>query len=360
MKKNKTLAVKLGPRSYSIIIGKGNLSEAGEEIKKLSLGSKGLIVTNPTVKLLYAKALLRSLKKAGFEIYLKTVPDGEEYKSFHQLKKIYDVLMRRHFERNSFIIALGGGVIGDLAGFAAATYARGIPFIQIPTTLLAQVDSSVGGKVAVNHPSGKNMIGAFYQPRLVLIDLTLLATLARGELKNGLAEVVKYGVIWDSRLFHFLEQHIQKIMHYDFSCLEHLVFRSCQIKAMVVSRDEKEHKLRTILNFGHTMGHALESLEGYKKLSHGEAISIGMIFAGRLAQQMKIFSRKEAERLVRLLGRIGLPTRLKIKKIDEVLPYLLSDKKVKRGKIRFVLPRKVGRVSVRAVSPAALQKAIKK
>jgi len=360
MEKIKSLTVKLGSRSYPIIIGRGNLSDIGKAIKKLNLGVKGLLVTNPKVKLLYAKPVLQSLKKAGFEIYFKTVPDGEKYKSFHQLKKIYDVLINHHFERNSFIVTLGGGVIGDLAGFAAASYARGIPYIQVPTSLLAQVDSSVGGKVAINHPLGKNMIGAFYQPKLVLIDLELLTTLPFKQLQNGLAEVVKYGVIWDSRLFKFLEKHTRKILHYDLASLEYLVYRSCQIKAQVVSSDEREKHLRTILNFGHTLGHALESLEGYRKLSHGQAISIGMVFAANLTQKMKQFSRKDYERLVNLLKRIGLPTELKVKKANNILPYLFTDKKVKRGKIRFVLPQKIGKVFVRPVASQVIRKAIQK
>jgi len=360
MKKNKSLTVKLGSRTYPINIGRGNLSKTAEFVKRMHLGPKGLIVTNPRLKFLYGRKLLQSFKKAGFEIYLKTVPDGEEYKSFQQLKKIYDVLLKHHFERNSFIVTLGGGVIGDLAGFAAASYARGIPYVQIPTTLLAQVDSSVGGKVAINHSLGKNMIGAFYQPKLVLIDLELLNTLPRKQMQVGLAEVVKYGVIWDSRFFRFLERHIRKALHYDLDCLEHLVFRSCQIKALVVSRDEREKKLRAILNFGHTLGHALESLGNYKKLSHGEAISIGMVFAGKLAQKMKLFPRKDQERLVNILRRIGLPTELKIKEPNKLLPYIFSDKKVKKGKINFVLPRKIGKVFIQIIPQKIIENAIKK
>ncbi len=360
MERKKTLTVKLGSRSYPIIISRGILSQLGQEIKKINPGLKGLIVTNPKVKLLYGAEVLKNLKKAGFEIYLKSIPDGEEYKSFQQLRRIYDFLLKHRFERNSFIVALGGGVIGDLAGFAAATYARGIPYIQVPTTLLAQVDSSVGGKVAVNHPSGKNMIGAFYQPKLVFIDLNLLMTLPLNQLQNGLAEVIKYGVIWDSRLFDFLEQHIRKILNYDLEALQYLVFRSCQIKAQVVSRDEREKELRTILNFGHTLGHALESLGGYKHFSHGEAISVGMVFAGRLALKMKEFSATDLERLIHLLKRAGLPTQPGIKTIEKAIPYLLADKKVKNGEIRFVLPRKIGRVFVRPVSINTLRKTILK
>ena len=360
MKKSKKLTVKLGKRSYPIIIGKGLLSESGKMIKGFKLGKKVLIVTNPRIKLLYAKSLLSSLKEASFEVFLKVIPDGEQYKSFSQAKKIYDVLLKHHFERNSFIIALGGGVIGDLAGFAAATYARGIPFIQIPTTLLAQVDSSVGGKVAVNHPSGKNMIGAFYQPKAVIIDLEMLSSLPRKQLKVGLAEVVKYGVIWDSRFFHYLEEHTRKILNYDYECLKHIIFRSCQIKAVVVSRDEKEANLRAILNFGHTLGHALESLKGYRSITHGEAISIGMVFASRLARQMKLFSGTDLDRLLNLLKRIGLPTQLKTKKAKKLMPFLLSDKKVREGKVRFVLPRRIGKVFIKALSPEVIQKAIEK
>ncbi len=278
-----TVKVNLGDRSYDIELGAG-LDQAGAHLKELGLGQKMALVTNPTIKKLYGRRIVDSLKAAGFLVMSVEVPDGEQYKNLDWANAIYTALLTNGFDRKSALVAFGGGVIGDLTGFAAATFMRGVPFVQVPTTLLAMVDSSVGGKTGVNHPMGKNMIGAFYQPKKVLMDLGVLKTLPREEFLSGMAEVIKYGVILDAGFFDYLERNRDRILSLEPDALTHIIKRSCEIKAEVVSKDEREGGLRAILNFGHTVGHAVETAEHYT-MRHGEAVAIGMVYASRLAHK---------------------------------------------------------------------------
>ncbi|MEK6546315.1 MAG: 3-dehydroquinate synthase, partial [Nitrospinota bacterium] len=267
--------VGLKERSYSIYIDRGLLTEAGKRLSNIIAGKKIAIITNPTVNKIYGSILKNSFKGADIKIHLTEIPDGEKYKTLETAVKIYDWLTDIKIERQSSLIALGGGVIGDITGFVAATYLRGVPYIQIPTTLLAQVDSSIGGKTAVNHPKGKNLIGAFYQPRVVFIDIDTLKTLPKEEILCGVAEIIKYGIIRDGDFFEYLEGNIKKLINLEEKALIYSIKKACEIKADIVSRDERETGLRATLNFGHTIGHAIESLTDYKKYRHGEAIAIG-------------------------------------------------------------------------------------
>ena len=338
--------VSLGARSYGIKIGAGVLSRLGTECARLRLGKRCAIISDSNVAPRYAKATREALAKAGFESFLIVVPAGETAKSMKSVESCYDQLAGRRLERKSFIVALGGGVVGDLAGFVAATYLRGIPFVQVPTTLLAQVDSSVGGKVGVNLIAGKNLVGAFYQPRLVLCDLDAMATLPGREYRAGLAEVIKYGIIYDAKLFERLERDLPKLLARDPKTLASMVARCCEIKAEVVRQDETESGLRAILNFGHTIGHALEAISHYGKYLHGEAISIGQVAEARLSVQALKLPVSEAERIMELFRRADLPTQVKLDAAQRrnLLAAMQLDKKVSAGEIKFVLARKIGRV----------------
>ena len=338
--------VELEQRSYDIFIGHNSLTGLAEHMKTLPVGRKGAIITNPALNRLYGESLSRSLSGAGYRITTIELPAGERYKTLKSVSRIYDALIAEKFERGSFIIALGGGVIGDIAGFAAATYLRGIPYIQVPTSLLAQVDSSVGGKTGVDHPLGKNLIGAFYQPLLVWIDVGVLKTLPRRELIAGMAEVIKYGVIADEQFFKFIEGHYKDILSLDKDTLTHTVARSCEIKAMIVSADEREKGLRAILNFGHTIGHAVETITGYRKYRHGEAVAMGMVFAAKLAFNMGLCEDKAATDIERLCRRTGLKTKLPEVDLSVLTDILSRDKKVADGKVRFVLPVRIGEVKI--------------
>ncbi len=343
-----TVNVSLGERSYDIEIGMA-LDQAGPRIKGLGLGRKLAMVVNPTVKELYGKRLVESLKAQGFLVMSIVIPDGEQYKNLDWANAIYTALLTNAFDRTSAIVALGGGVIGDLAGFAAATYMRGIPFIQVPTTLLAMVDSSVGGKTGVNHAMGKNMIGAFHQPRKVLMDLDALRTLPKAEFLSGMAEVIKYGVIRDSAFFDYLDVNRDRILRLETEVLAHIVRRSCELKAEVVGRDERESGLRAILNFGHTVGHAIEKAENYT-MRHGEAVAIGMVYASRLAHRTKICDASVPDRVEKLIASYGLPTDLRALSrkptVLELMDTLQIDKKAEAGKVKFVLPTKIGEVVI--------------
>ena len=343
-----TVDVSLGERSYAIEIGAG-LESAGERIQGLGLGRKLALVTNPTVKELYAQRVSESLKAAGFQVMSIIVPDGEQHKTLDWANSIYTALLINSFDRKSPLVALGGGVIGDLTGFAAATFMRGVPFVQIPTTLLAMVDSSVGGKTGVNHPMGKNMIGAFYQPKKVLMDLSVLKSLPREELLSGMAEVIKYGIIRDPALFDYLEANREKILSLDNDALGFVVRRSCEIKADVVMQDEREAGLRAILNFGHTVGHAIETAENYT-LRHGYAVAIGMVYAARLAHRMGLCDALVPERVERIVSSYGLPTGLSTlgrrPSATELMDTMQVDKKAEGGKVKFVLPKRIGDVAV--------------
>ncbi len=351
------VTVPLGERSYPIFIGRGELKSVGERMKRVGLVGKAAVVTNPVVGGLYGEALLESLKAAGFEPVMIEIPDGEEHKTINVASTIYDDLVANRFERGSPVVALGGGVVGDIAGFVAATFLRGLPYVQVPTTLLAQVDSSVGGKTAVNHPEGKNLIGAFYQPKMVVIDLELLESLDKREIRTGMAEVIKYGVIRDETFFSFLEEHCEEVMALGDGIL-HAVRRSCEIKADVVSADEREGGLRAILNFGHTLGHAIEAVSGYGEYRHGEAVAMGMVFAAELAMNMGLCGEKTCERIKALLLRAGLPVALPPISMDTLLKSMELDKKVLNKRIRFVLVEDIGRVVVRELEKGALEELV--
>lgn len=318
----------------------------GEECRRLKLGARCAVITDAKVGPLYAKAALANLKRAGFEPVLITVPSGETAKSLANVQRCYDQLAANRLERKSFIVALGGGVVGDLAGFVAATYLRGIPFVQVPTTLLAQVDSSVGGKTGVNLKAGKNLVGAFYQPRLVLCDLDTLKTLPPREFRAGLAEVIKYGIIYDAPLFKRLERDLPALLRKQPSVLEPVIARCCGIKADVVGQDETESGLRAILNFGHTIGHALEAISAYGKYLHGEAISIGQVAAAKLSCAMTNLPADHANRITDLFIRAGLPTSVNLTAAQRkgLFAAMRLDKKVSAGEVKFVLTKRIGQV----------------
>jgi len=351
-----TVKVSLGVRSYTIAIGSQLLARLGQECRRLQLGSRCALVTDDHVAPHYAETALGALREAGFEPVQVTVPAGETSKSLDTVAACYDRLADHCLERKSFVVAVGGGVVGDLAGFVAATYLRGMDFVQVPTTLLAQVDSSVGGKVGVNLKAGKNLVGAFWQPRLVWCDLDTLETLPPREFRAGLAEVIKYGVIYDAELFERLENALPRVLARDPDVLSTVVARCCQIKAAVVAADETESGLRAILNFGHTIGHALEAISGYGKYLHGEAIAIGQVLAAELSSRLLAFPTRDVQRLTRLLDQAGLPTRLELTASQRarLLEAMRHDKKVSGGEIRFVLAHKIGQVSLGQPVPPEL------
>ncbi|MBI5234716.1 MAG: 3-dehydroquinate synthase [Deltaproteobacteria bacterium] len=339
------ITVQLEDRSYPIVIENGLLDAVGARCASLGFVGQAVVVTNPVVSALCAKRVMASLKRTGFAPFIITLPDGERYKTLKTVSSVYDALVKRRVERRTPIIALGGGVIGDMAGFVAATYLRGVPYIQVPTTLLSQVDSSVGGKTGVNHPNGKNLIGAFYQPRAVFIDPETLDTLSEREFKAGLAEVIKYGVISDERFFNFLEKNAKTLAQRGLPLVK-AIKRSCEIKAAVVASDERESGLRAILNFGHTFGHAIEATAGYGRIKHGEAVSIGMLLAARFSFKRGLCGAEAPERLEKLLLALGMKTHIPRLPVPALMRAMTLDKKVSAGRLRFVLTRGIGRVEV--------------
>jgi len=340
-----TVEVQLGARSYPIHIGEG-LIDRGELILRHLDQKRVTIVTNDVVGPLYLERLQRTLQAVGVSCVAITLPDGEANKNWDSVSRILDTMLRERCERKTTVIALGGGVIGDVTGFAAAIYLRGIPFIQIPTTLLAQVDSSVGGKTGINHPLGKNMIGAFYQPRLVLADTAVLRTLPPRELSAGIAEVIKHGLILDAAFFEWLERDMEKLLVGDTHALTHVVRRSCEIKSEVVAGDERETAARALLNLGHTFGHAIEAGLSYGTWLHGEAVSAGMVLAARLSQRMGLLEERDVARTVRLLERANLPVRHPALGAERYLDLMRLDKKVESGKLRLVLLERIGKAFV--------------
>lgn len=343
----RTMGVDLGNRSYPIHIGSNLLEQLDRVLAPLALGNKVLLITDTNVGPLYGKKVEESLIRAGCSVRTVQVPAGENTKTLLQAGSLFDAAFDHGLDRSGPVIALGGGVVGDLAGFVAATYMRGVPFIQVPTTLLAQVDSSVGGKVAVNHPRGKNIIGAFYQPKLVLIDVETLQTLHDRELKAGLAEVIKYGVIWDAGFFAWLEENISRLLKREPDALAYVVETCCKVKAAVVEQDETEQGCRAILNYGHTIGHAVEQLSGYGTYLHGEAVAIGMVVAARMAVNQGIFTHSEYLRIKELIEAAQLPAEMPGNlQSDEVLASIYHDKKVTGGKLVFVLPTQIGHVEI--------------
>ena len=350
----RTIQVELGERSYPVIIKNSIINECGSHLKEMGFSGRAAVVTNPLVERLYGKAVAGSLNAAGFDTAVITVPDGEEFKTLQEVSAIYDRLINHRMERLSPVVALGGGVIGDMAGFAAATYQRGVPLVQVPTTLLSQVDSSVGGKTAVNHPAGKNLIGAFYQPKAVFIDPDTLKTLDKRELRAGIAEVVKYGIIWDTEFFEFLENNAGNLLKIG-SELTRAIETSCRVKAEVVAKDETEKGLRAILNFGHTFGHAVEKAAGYGAFRHGEAVAIGMALAARLSVRLGFCEKGLDKRVCALLESIGLPVSLPDLPADALIDALKHDKKVAGGAMRFVLIKGLGKVFLQDVKEAEIR-----
>lgn len=337
-----TVKVALGERSYDISLGVGILDTLGLLCRDLELSGTAAVVSNTTVAPLYYDRVRASLVAAGYRVVLIALPDGEGFKNSATLNLIYDGLVDASLDRGSFIVALGGGVIGDMAGFAAASYLRGIPFVQVPTTLLSQVDSSVGGKTGINHPKGKNLIGAFYQPRAVLIDVTTLDSLPEREYLSGLGEIVKYGAVLDPGFFDFLEQNSELLLARDKDALIQAVARSCTIKARVVESDEREGGVRAVLNYGHTLGHAVETLTGYARYLHGEAVAIGMVQAARVSRSLGFCSEADCERIDALLQRFGLPRELPAFPAHAYAEALSHDKKVRDRGLLFICNHGIG------------------
>jgi 3-dehydroquinate synthase len=354
------VSVQLGSRSYAIKVGGGLLSRLGSECAQFKFGPRCAVITDSNVARHFARAALKSLVASGFAPVLISFPAGEKSKRLAVVEKCFDQLAAHRLERTSFIVALGGGVVGDLAGFVAATYLRGLPFVQVPTTLLAQVDSSVGGKTGVNLRAGKNLVGAFYQPRLVLCDLDTLKTLPKREYVSGLAEVVKYGIIYDPVLFAQLERSLPKLLQRDAATLAAVVARCCEIKADVVGQDETESGLRAILNFGHTIGHAIENSSGYGKYLHGEAIAIGQVAAAKLSHQLLGLPTHEVERIEKIFVQAGLPAKIKLNFAHrkKLFAAMKLDKKVSGGDIRFVLANKIGKVAWGQPVPLSLVESV--
>jgi len=347
------LTVSLGKRSYPILIGESLLKSLGDLFCNAGIDRKRkiFVVTDQHVAPHYLPTVTEQLQRHGYTVYSSVIPAGEQSKSLHVYEQVITQAIEYELDRQSLIVALGGGVVGDLAGFVAATYMRGIGFIQLPTTLLAH-DSSVGGKVAVNHALGKNMIGAFHQPQMVIYDLKALRTLPKREILSGFAEVIKHAAIWDETFFQWLTKQSEALLRLRNDVLEDALYRSCQIKAQVVSEDEREAGLRKVLNFGHTVGHALESFYGYQRLAHGEAVAIGMVVASRIAALMNPECKAIEEALTELLLRFGLPVRVPADAdLQAILQLIYHDKKVQRGNILMVLPVKIGQVQIDQVVP---------
>ena len=357
----KKIRVSLKDRSYDILIGSGLIKHSGRMLKKLGIGADAFIITSRPIARLYAKTLCNSLHRSGISTHLSYIPDGEKAKNTKTAFALIRSLSDFDKRKRPFVIALGGGVTGDIAGFVASVYKRGIPYVQIPTTLLAQVDSSIGGKVAIDLPVAKNLVGAFYQPRAVISDILTLKTLPARQVRNGLAEVIKYGVISDRPLFEFIEKNAARCASLDGKALEFIIARSAAIKARVVEKDELDRKgLRAVLNYGHTIGHAIESASGYRKsYSHGEAISVGMVAAARIAVLLGILEASHASRIEALLKKMGLPVRLKGISFRALRRSYIHDKKFIHGVNRFILPVKIGGVKVvEGVSDTAIKKTI--
>ncbi|MBI5309368.1 MAG: 3-dehydroquinate synthase [Planctomycetes bacterium] len=341
----RTIRVNLSTNGYNIYIDKGLIEKIGEVLVKEKEPCKTLLITDKHIEKIYGNAVIESLAREKFDVGLVAIDPGEEQKTLETAGILYHACFDRKLDRNSLIVALGGGVVGDIGGFVAATFMRGIPFIQAPTSLLAQVDSSIGGKVAVNHPKGKNMIGSFYQPMAVFIDTGTLSTLPAIELVAGLVEVVKYGVIKDEKLFKYIEQSLHEILQLNYDALLNIIATSCQIKANVVAEDEKEKHIRAILNYGHTIGHAIETLTDYKKYRHGEAVAIGMLYATEIAVEMGLTNNTVYERQRTLFTKMGLSLNPGLD-VGDIIKILYTDKKTVAGRLRFILPLRIGEVII--------------
>jgi 3-dehydroquinate synthase len=334
--------VALGSRSYRIVVAAGALATVGPRLSELKVGSRAALVSDAAVARLYGKTVMASLESAGFTVATIEVPEGEGAKTLPIAERCWNKLLEAGLDRTSTVLALGGGAVGDVAGFAAATYMRGINFVQLPTTVLAQVDASIGGKTAIDHPLGKNMIGAFHQPRLVVVDPAVARTLPEREFRSGLAEIVKHGIVLDAEYFVELERDAQPLLTRDLAVLERIIGGSCRLKASVVERDEREAELRHVLNYGHTIGHALEATTGYARFTHGEAVSLGIVAEARLACRLGIASDQTLARQERLLQALGLPVRAAAIDVEPVVGAMARDKKAKDGRIPFVLAPAIG------------------
>jgi len=339
----KVIKVKLGRQSYEIRIGQGLLASLGTWLRETLPAAKAVLITNPIVGSRYLETVKLSLIPQGFQLTVLVVPDGEEHKTLNTAGKLYGQMADNLVERDTPVLAMGGGVIGDLAGFVASTYMRGVPLVQVPTTLLAQVDSSIGGKTAVDHGHIKNSIGTFYQPRLVVADIDTLQGLSRSEVSNGLAEIIKSAMINNASLFGFLEKNMDALRSHDVFLMEEMVARTAAIKAGIVARDEKDTGLRNTLNFGHTIGHAIESASHFK-IRHGQAVAMGMVAAARIAVQMEKFNKKDLVRLKKLIQRAGLPVDIPPLDIPLMIKKMEHDKKIVDGRTRFILPSAIGKV----------------
>ncbi|MFO7767547.1 MAG: 3-dehydroquinate synthase [bacterium] len=354
------IPVDLGDRGYPVLIGSRILTELGTLLRRRHVLGKIAVVSTPPVLDLYGAQIEEALEDWESDVHILSIADGEEAKTLETVALLYDQFLKREFERSSTIVALGGGMVGDTAGFAAATLFRGINFVQVPTTILAQVDAAIGGKVGVNHPLGKNLVGAIYQPRFVLADISTLQTLPEREVRSGLAEVIKYGIIRDRDLFAFIEEHLDELIAGDEDALTRAVADCCRIKAEIVQEDEREITgLRAILNYGHTLGHAVESLSGYGRFRHGEAVAIGMLAAGELAREHTGFPEEERDRFTRLILQAGFSTDLSGLEDDAIIARTRTDKKVRNGKVRYVLPERIGEVRlVSGISDDSVRRAL--
>ncbi len=340
------MRVELGDRSYEIHIGSNWLDKLVSQLNFVHKGSKLVIISDANVARLAGDRVLELLRNAGFQVEMAVFPGGEEHKNLATILSLSETMVETGLDRKSTVIALGGGIVGDVAGFAASIYMRGIDYIQVPTTLLAQVDSSVGGKTGVNLPKGKNLVGTFYQPSLVFIDVDFGDSLPAREYLTGLAEVLKYGIIWDLEFFAYLEKNADKIARRDKECLQHIVFRCCQIKADIVAQDEKENGVRALLNLGHTFGHAFEALTDYRLYNHGEAVAIGIVCASRLSNELGILTRQDLERIHNLITQLGLPVAYSSLEKRDIIQQMYKDKKTVGGKLQLVLPVGLGRSQV--------------
>jgi 3-dehydroquinate synthase len=361
-KKEKKVRCHLEQNGYDIVIGSGILQNIGKIIAKHVRSDTVMVVSSQKIGAVYLPLISGSLKRQGIKIVRHFVPDGERAKSEKELFSLLQALVVNRFERRSMVIALGGGVIGDLAGFAASIFMRGVDFVNVPTTLLAQVDSAIGGKTGINLAEGKNLVGTFYQPKAVISDIAALSTLPENELVNGIAEVIKYGMLFDHLFFEYIERNIDAIFDLDLEVIEKIVTKCSQYKARVVERDEKEAGLRVVLNLGHTFGHAFETLGSYKKISHGMAVALGMQAAGRLAHKLEMFDDESLDRLIRLCEKARLPISLKPFKFDEsqILDVMATDKKVADKRIRLIVPVEIGSVVIRDdVKPAVIKEALR-
>src|SRR5438552_7830554 len=336
------ITIDLGPRSYSIVVAAGALGDVGSRLRELRLGSRTALVSDAAIGRLYRKTVTASLEAAGFSVAAIEVPEGEGAKTLEVAQRCWNELLAAGLDRTSTVLALGGGAVGDVAGFAAATYMRGVNFVQLPTTVLAQVDASIGGKTAIDHPLGKNMIGAFHQPRLVVVDPAVARTLPEREFRSGLAEIVKHGIVLDASYFAELERDLAPLAARDLGVLERIIGGSCRLKASVVERDEREAELRHVLNYGHTIGHALEAATGYTRYAHGEAVSLGIVAEARLARRLGIADDETTTRQERMLETLGLPVRAPSIDVEPIVSAMARDKKAKDGRVPFVLAPRIG------------------